>query len=325
MSNIQRLILIGKSNQIEARLDQVAHSFGAALETYSEPSDGIASWKSAMPDYIFIAVKSLAEFKSIENQIEKSLGLYSDQVDRNKIAIFTEKVSDFPEILQSPIVGARIPVESLDQDQSVKILSAVIRISCAGVNGDFSNALYGCDNILSNKIHHSSGKALLIDETRRFLLENQFKSRITSLIINAVDELIMNAIFDAPVDELGKQVHSTLPRNSKLELLGKNSVLVKMGFKDNLFGISVIDQHGSLSQKELIKHIGMRYRTQDYTVQETRASAGLGLSTVFELGANLFFISEQQVRTEVIALFQNYSNYGKFKNQFKIFAPFFYF
>lgn len=58
---------------------------------------------------------------------------------------------------------------------------------------------------------------------------------MATLISDCIDELLMNAIFDAPMDHLGKHAHQNTPRNSILDLDGKNTVEVKLVFPTVIF------------------------------------------------------------------------------------------
>ena len=46
------------------------------------------------------------------------------------------------------------------------------------------------------------------EAVRQYLIQAKIPGRIANSVANAVDELLMNAIFDAPTDAFGKTIYS---------------------------------------------------------------------------------------------------------------------
>jgi hypothetical protein len=99
------------------------------------------------------------------------------------------------------------------------------------------------------KITKSVQKRPIVESLKNYVLKIGFKSRVAAVIATATDELIMNAIFDAPIDEVGKHIHAQTPRSTALDLDEKSVVELKIAFDMKMLGIGVTDLHGSVDKK----------------------------------------------------------------------------
>jgi len=175
------------------------------------------------------------------------------------------------------------------------------------------------------KLVSSTQKNDAVEAVKAYLLGAKFQARTASMIANAVDELILNAVFDAPVDELGKQIYARTARSTAIKLEGPNEVLLKIAFDGQYVAISVIDQFGSLEKSKFLSHVSKVYVDEQYQLRSTVANAGIGLATVFKSGGSFFFVSENRTRTECTVFFKRTVNFKESKEQFRFLSTQFYF
>ena len=140
---------------------------------------------------------------------------------------------------------------------------------------------------------------------------------MASVVANAVDELLMNAMFDACTDERGRQLYASTPRNTVLPLDGRRAVELNVGFDGPYVGIAAMDQFGSLDKEKLVEHLSKGYRNEAYKVKSSVAGAGIGLATVFRSGGSFLFACDAGQRTEVTVFFQKTDTYKEFRDQFR--------
>jgi hypothetical protein len=168
------------------------------------------------------------------------------------------------------------------------------------------------------KIGHSTEKSAILEKTKKFLLQDAgIAERIANFIVTAVDEILMNAIYDAPTDDNGNQILSATPRNTPIVLTEKSSVELHLGFDGQHAAFKVVDRFGSLNKSRLVKHLFATHHSKEYQSDSKVANAGIGLATTFRTGGSLLFVSEPNVRTEVTTFFKASENYKAFRNQFK--------
>jgi hypothetical protein len=106
-------------------------------------------------------------------------------------------------------------------------------------------------------------------------------------LANVVDELLMNALFDAP---------AAVPGGAAA------CAQLRFGSDDRVMGVGVADGYGALNQRDLIANV-RRARSERGRPQGGDGGAGLGLYFVLANVASLIVNVEAGRRTEVVCLF----------------------
>jgi hypothetical protein len=116
------------------------------------------------------------------------------------------------------------------------------------------------------------------------------------------EELIINALYHAPVDDNGKPLYRDKARKELAQLEFPRKVKVACASNGQHFAIAVRDQYGSLDKETAVNFLS---KGEKETLEpENRASgAGLGLVTALKSTNKLVFNLAPGVGTEVIALF----------------------
>jgi hypothetical protein len=179
--------------------------------------------------------------------------------------------------------------------------------------------------IQSVTLFNSLQKSKAVEAVKSYMIAAKFQSRIASTIANAVDELLMNAIFSAPIDELGKHLYDNTARSAEIRLDGKQAVEMQLGYDGSYIGITVIDRYGSLDKTKLLTQISKTYTESAYRLKMTQAGAGVGLSMVSKMGGSFFYACEFRERTEATVFFRRTNSYRDFKSQFQFFSTQFYY
>lgn len=278
---------------------------------------------------VFLDVQNEAQFKSIESTLIERLGMLSDKLNSNYFHLLSSHdLGEASYLIDSPLFGGFL-VRSYKDSQGAKDAGLhyanIVRANRSGRAFELKNQLSSAAKIQTIPITHSSQKQKVAEGIRNHLATIGFQNRMATIVANAVDEIIMNAIFDAPVDELGKPIYMSASRATALNLTDKQSIEVNYGIDGEYIAVSVSDQFGSLDRAKLLKHVSKVYTDEEYRVKTNVAGAGIGLATVFRLGGSLFFVSEAQSRTEVTVSFRKTSNFKEFRDQFRFIATQFYF
>jgi len=116
------------------------------------------------------------------------------------------------------------------------------------------------------------------------------------------DELLMNALFHAPVDGGGDRKYASMPRDAHLELGRDEAPALEYGTDGKYLFISVADPFGSLSRDTVAAHLARCGRDSYDPPGGARQGAGLGLAQVLKNADHLLFLSRPGVSLEVCCL-----------------------
>lgn len=299
---------------------------GLSVLFVTDPDAAVALIDQEEPLAVLVDASSRAQYQAFEGALQESLGLFSEKVNPGSIHfISSQALEEVDYLIQSPIFGNYIVRDTLDPGFNGIRYGRVIRAALGNKAFGLEQSLKKDTKIQKIAITRSTQKQDAVNAVRAFVLSAKFPTRTASIIANAVDELLMNAIFDAPVDETGRQQYATVSRSTDMPLEGKAQVELQVGFDGQVLGITAVDQFGSLDKQRLLSHISKIYVNEEYKVKTSVAGAGIGLATVFRSGGSFLFVSEAHVRTEVSVFFQRFDNYKQFKEQFHFLSTQFYF
>lgn len=164
------------------------------------------------------------------------------------------------------------------------------------------------------RIERSGHKTAAVEAIQSFLTKQQINTRLAALVAQAADELLMNAIFDAPVDASGNRYRRATVRDSDYDLPGKEQVEVEVAWCDEYSAFSVSDQFGSLKKSTVLGFLGHDYQAESYSVHRQDPGAGLGLYGIVQSGISLLFVSKPGIRTEVMLFFGRGQSYSQFRS-----------
>lgn len=122
----------------------------------------------------------------------------------------------------------------------------------------------------------------------------------------AVEEMLMNSIYDAPVDKEGKALYNHLPRSTAVDLKSEEFSELCYGCDGNMLAVSVRDPFGSLSREIIAKYFRRGYSGPDASDDPhgpEKGGAGRGLHQILESCDVTIFNIRAGQSTEVIALF----------------------
>ena len=121
-------------------------------------------------------------------------------------------------------------------------------------------------------------------------------ARVASMAMLVADELLSNAVHNAPVDVHGVHYRRELPRAEDIELDGRHQVRLRWGCDARYLAIEVSDQFGSLDRDTILRSLAKN------DVREHGSGAGMGVALAYRSCDHLVFNLAPGKRTEIIAL-----------------------
>ena len=121
-------------------------------------------------------------------------------------------------------------------------------------------------------------------------------ARVASTAMLVADELLSNAIHNAPVDPSGIHYRADRGRDQDFELDAAHEVRLRWGCDARYLAIEVTDKFGSLYSDVILRALGKR------DVREHGEGAGMGIALAYRSCDHLVFNLAPGRRTEIIAL-----------------------
>ncbi|MCU1277130.1 MAG: hypothetical protein JWM53_676 [bacterium] len=127
--------------------------------------------------------------------------------------------------------------------------------------------------------------AALLADAARFGLSDEKVRRIET----AADELMLNAVYDAPRDERGNPLHANGDRRASVILGAQAQVRARWGCDGGTFVVSVTDRFGALDRATIGAHIQrlLDARSPRLGRSATTGGAGLGLVLIYSAANQL--------------------------------------
>ena len=98
-------------------------------------------------------------------------------------------------------------------------------------------------------------KSLCISQISEFAESMSVRRKYREGIEQCLDEMLMNALYDAPVDEQGKQIFSEIPTKTRISLRVEQKVVVQYACDGKSFSVSVRDSFGTIERGTVLRYL----------------------------------------------------------------------
>jgi CRP-like cAMP-binding protein len=156
-------------------------------------------------------------------------------------------------------------------------------------------------------ITKSSERANLRTKMMEHFVALGIRKSVIDTVGTVLEELLMNAIYDAPIDAVGRSLYNHLPRTHEVELRDHEQGRFRFACDGEHVAISVEDPFGALTAKTTLKYLEKCYgggsANDEAEMQGHKGGAGRGLHQIIENSDLVVFNISPRQRTEVIAFF----------------------
>lgn len=165
------------------------------------------------------------------------------------------------------------------------------------------NDIFGAEKYLlwgtelrTTTLTRASQRPALVQELAEQVRASGQSARVASMAMLVTDELISNAVHNAPIDARGEHYRRDLPRSEDLVLDEKHAVTLRWGCDARYLAIEVTDRFGTLDRETIIRALAKQQ------VRDSGAGAGMGVALAYRSCDHLVFDLAPGKRTEIIAL-----------------------
>lgn len=157
--------------------------------------------------------------------------------------------------------------------------------------------------VVSRSLDCSDQRADLVDELSATVKRLGIGSRAAQMAALVADELMTNAIFNAPVDAAGTATRRDERRDTVRPLAGREQVWLRYACDARYLAIEVTDAWGSLSRSTILACLAKGVSRDVGKVIMQGGGAGIGVGLVYDSCHHLVFNLHPRERTQVIGLF----------------------
>jgi hypothetical protein len=152
------------------------------------------------------------------------------------------------------------------------------------------------------RLRDFQGRSTAIDTILQFAEERGIRRQVRSAIGQVCEELLMNALYDAPVDEQGNQIFAEVDPHARVESMSPRPVSIRYAATDSQFAVAVRDRFGRLAKNTILAYIN-KCLTSAQQIDRKTYGAGLGLYLVANAAAGYIVNVAYGMATEVVCTF----------------------
>ena len=208
--------------------------------------------------------------------------------------------SDLPELLRTGSLTNLLanPMPILAEELTATALK-LLRSDIFGLEKYLAWGVAARDVQLDN----TSQRGDAVEALSRNLREYGLGGRIASLASLVADELLSNALYNAPVDDDGARLRVDESRDSDRALSGTERVTLRYACDGRYLAVEVTDLFGSLSRETILRFVSKGTRRAENNKVDFRGEgAGLGVALAYSCCNHLVYNLHQGHRTEAIGL-----------------------
>ncbi len=294
--NSKRVLLADSNKKQQLVAKMALGGSGVALETALTVEEGLAKIAAGKFDLILVdhTMLELANASKEKHPNVPIVLMTSDQVPTYLPAL--KQLSAIPHIVSR---------DEADRTFTVKnIMTTVTKLLSSDFFGLEKYLGWGVE-VKSAPVVNSKSRADVIKTVDDYFAQVGIRRANRDRIHVVLEEMLMNAIYDAPTDANGKPIFNHLPRTEEVILKPEQQGLVRFATDGMLIAVSVQDPFGSLKGSIILKYLEANYSgtAADMNAKEGKGGAGRGLHQIIENSDLVVFNVDPGKKTEAIALF----------------------
>ena len=152
------------------------------------------------------------------------------------------------------------------------------------------------------RLRDFEGRGKAIQTILDFAEQAKMRRQVRSAIGQVCEELLMNALYDAPVDASGNQIFADVDPHDRTKTRSPRPVSIRYAATDDSFAIAVRDRFGRLAKNTILAYIEKCIHSPNQIDRKTYG-AGLGLYLVANAAATYVVNVAYGIATEVVCTF----------------------
>lgn len=196
---------------------------------------------------------------------------------------------------------------------------------CATTRKLLSGDLFGLEKYVPDaeiqlvRLQNYTGRSEAIDRIVAFAEEAKVRRQIRQSVAQVCEELLMNALYNAPVDDYGRPLFANVNPKDRLGLESPRPVSIRYFVNEELVGVAVRDRFGTLNKETVLRYIHKCLHSRQQIDGKT-LGAGLGLYLVASRAREYIINIAPGIATEAIAIFSKKGGAMRAPGVFSVFV-----
>jgi CRP-like cAMP-binding protein len=222
----------------------------------------------------------------------------------HKVLMTSKNVSEnLSSIKQSLFVDSMVTSDVEDRSLTIRtILTTLTKVLSHQIFGLEKYLTWGVE-VQSKAVKSSSHRHELKDEMVAYFKRMGIRNTILDRCFTVAEELLMNAIYDAPTNSKGEALFNHLSRKQEVILDSHLQSKFEFACDGNFIAISTVDPFGALTKDVIVNYLESCYQGRAGELNQGKGGAGRGLHQIIENSDLTIFNVKKGARTEVISLF----------------------
>ena len=291
-------VLLAEEDRKQQRITKMAlRGTGLSLDMVSSLDEAAACLDQNEYDILMVS----------PGLVEVSELAYKKNPSMHLVLMTSESVSTYIQSLKEhPFLTNIVSRNEEDRTFTVKnIFTTVGKLATDDIFGMSKYLSWGIE-IQSEVICGSRHRPQLLDVMTEQFGQFGIRAGVIERCRLVAEEMLMNAIYDAPVDAAGAAKYNHLQRVEQVELKIEERATFRFACDGIVAAISVTDPFGALKKDTLVKYLESCYAGATGDEREFhrgKGGGGMGTHLMVETSDLMVFNIHEGVRTEVIALF----------------------
>jgi len=152
------------------------------------------------------------------------------------------------------------------------------------------------------RLRDFAGRGRAIDTVLSYAEESRLRRQVRTAIAAVCEELLMNALYDAPVDAAGRPMFADVDPHDRKDTRSPRPVSIRYAATEHGFAVAVRDRFGRLAKNTILSYIE-KCVSSPVQIDRKTYGAGLGLYLVANAAASYVVNVAYGIATEVVCTF----------------------
>lgn len=286
---IERVLLVSQHDGLRAEAARLLESLGRHVIELTSPTEISPFLRRQRVELVVIDLPRGAEQQDTWRSAVRELTAHGNSAQR-LLALTRSKTGEELKALFSDLPLTNFVVVREDGTfDTVELMVTVAKILTGDIFG-LRQYLGGdvTERMLALRSSTEKDDAVAMAET--CALEAGCNARVARNVAIVTDELVTNALYNAPVDDEARHIFAAVDRRTPVSMPDDRVVVVRFAWDNRTFGLSTEDAYGSLDWQKVLAYMRKCFAGGDAQIDEKEGGAGIGLYMVFNM-VNRFVVN----------------------------------